>query len=282
MYSGFSKGDGAVIGPVTSEESQVDFQETSESSGGEEAIVFVEQTEDGEATLAVAAAKIDPENGALVWSKVDYEAAMVRTISMSQMSSMLNDFDRNSIYMQAIKLCIDNYAKKTGGKSPAIVDIGSGTGLLSMAAAKYGARKLLACEMFTSLAGLSENIISDNGFGDVVSVVPGKSSDLDLEGVDEASPERPDIIISEILDSALLGESCMLSHSDAISRLLSSADAEVVDMQDRVVPHSGVRRGGADGEPRRSGSAGRYSVEVPRCRWLSRGLASDSPPLASL
>lgn len=241
MYSGFNKGDGAIIGPVAREDNQVDFEETSDISGGEEAIVFVEETEDGEASLAVAAARVNPATGALLWTKVDYNTAMIRTISMSQMSSMLNDFDRNSIYMQAIKKCIDYYVKVTGGKYPSIVDIGSGTGLLSMAAAKYGARKLLSCEMFTSLAGVSESVIADNGFDSIIQVVAGKSSDLDLEGMEEDSLDRPDIVISEILDSALLGESCMLSHSDAITRLLSTADSGIpgIDIQDKVVPHSG-------------------------------------------
>ncbi len=203
----------------------------------------MEEAEDGTATMAVAAARVDPVNGTLQWNKVDYIPAMIRTIAMSQMSSMLNDRDRNSIYMRAIQLCIENYSQKTDAstEAPVILDVGSGTGLLSMAAARHGGRRVLSCEMFSTLAQVSEAVVEANGCDAVVTVFPGKSSELSFDDEGEESSEgraqRPNILVSEILDSALLGESCMLSHADAISRLMAPGPMEV-PLQDRVIPHS--------------------------------------------
>ena len=53
--------------------------------------------------------------------------------------SMLNDFTRNSRFADAIKRAAEAWRKtKKGGDAVRLLDIGSGTGLLSMVAADAG------------------------------------------------------------------------------------------------------------------------------------------------
>ena len=61
----------------------------------------------------------------------------------------------------------------------AVLDVGCGTGILSMFAAKAGARKVYAVDM-SAIAEQAKLIISDNGFSDVITVMRGKMEDLEL------------------------------------------------------------------------------------------------------
>jgi 2-polyprenyl-3-methyl-5-hydroxy-6-metoxy-1,4-benzoquinol methylase len=86
---------------------------------------------------------------------------------------MLKDHVRTKSYMLAI---IGNPHQF---KSKAVLDVGCGTGILSMFAAKAGARKVYAVDM-SSIAQAAQQIVKDNGFGDVIEVIQGKMEDLEL------------------------------------------------------------------------------------------------------
>jgi ribosomal protein L11 methylase PrmA len=51
-----------------------------------------------------------------------------------------------------------------------VLDIGSGTGILSMFAAKAGAAKVFAVE-FSNIAAQSKRIIKDNGLDHIITVL---------------------------------------------------------------------------------------------------------------
>ena len=74
-----------------------------------------------------------------------------------------------------------------------VADIGSGTGLLAILAAKAGARVVYAVER-GPLAEIIEAAAADNGVGDIVKVLRGDARDLRF-------PEQPDVIISETIGS---------------------------------------------------------------------------------
>ena len=74
-----------------------------------------------------------------------------------------------------------------------VADIGSGTGLLAILAAKAGARVVYAVER-GPLAELIEEAAADNGVADKVVVLRGDARDLRF-------PETPDVIVSETIGS---------------------------------------------------------------------------------
>ena len=60
-----------------------------------------------------------------------------------------------------------------------MLDVGAGTGVLSVWAAKAGARKVYAVEA-TAMAQHAKTLAEANGVGDVVEVIEGKVADVEL------------------------------------------------------------------------------------------------------
>jgi predicted RNA methylase len=75
--------------------------------------------------------------------------------------------------------------------------------------------------MFDTMASIAQEVVAHNGFENDIIVINGKSTDI------ESLPVTPDILISELLDSALLGESCIPSHADAIERFLNTTSCKI-------------------------------------------------------
>lgn len=63
----------------------------------------------------------------------------------SYFPGMLTDTDRNKAYEEAIKQCIGDFKAKYK-RAPSVVDMGAGTGLLTVYALKHGAASVLAIE----------------------------------------------------------------------------------------------------------------------------------------
>lgn len=163
-------------------------------------------------------AEVDKRHGGLTLVPVDAPTAARRAIAASQMRSMLLDTDRCEKYAKAIKRCIELATARSGGTSPRVLDIGTGTGLLAMIAAREGAKHVDAVEMFLPLAQLAESVVRENALEAVVDVYGGhKSTDMSVE-----EHERYDILVTEIFDSALLGEAVLPVMSHARQKLLKS------------------------------------------------------------
>lgn len=110
-------------------------------------------------------------------------------------------------------------------KAPLVLDIGTGTGLLAMMAARAGAAHVIACEMFPGLCGIARGIIADNGLHDRVTVVEGKSTDIPditslIQNLNVTSDTataisglvKCDMVVSELLDQTLVGEGMYVDH----------------------------------------------------------------------
>lgn len=95
------------------------------------------------------------------------------------------------------------------------MDVGSGTGILSIFAAQAGCKKVFAIEA-SNLSELSLEVIKENGFEDVIQVVNCKVEDFKLP----AGIDHVDIIISEFMGFYLLHEGMLDSVLLARDRFL--------------------------------------------------------------
>ncbi|VDN44305.1 unnamed protein product [Gongylonema pulchrum] len=84
---------------------------------------------------------------------------------------MLKDEVRTITYRNAI------YHNKHLFKDKIVMDVGSGTGILSMFAAKAGAKKVIAIE-FSNMATQSKQIVKDNNLENIITVIHGKVEDV--------------------------------------------------------------------------------------------------------
>ncbi len=129
---------------------------------------------------------------------------------------MLADQARNDAFEAAI-----NARVKPGDIA---LDIGTGSGLLAMMAARAGADHVYACEADEILAPLAREIVERNGFRDKITILEKHSTAL---VVGEDLPRKADLLITEIFDSALVGEGALPTIRHAREALLTN-DAHVI------------------------------------------------------
>ena len=60
-----------------------------------------------------------------------------------------------------------------------VLDVGWGTGILSMFAAEAGAAKVIGVDM-SAMAEQAKNIVEENGWNDVVTIIRGKLEEIEL------------------------------------------------------------------------------------------------------
>ncbi|XP_065567454.1 protein arginine N-methyltransferase 7-like isoform X3 [Artemia franciscana] len=121
---------------------------------------------------------------------------------------MLNDKVRNQCYYNAI-------SRKISGGCKTVLDIGCGTGVLSIFATALGAKLVYACESSQILCSVAKDTICWNKCNSSIRLFCGESFQLNIP---DTVPERVDLIISEIFDGGLLGENCLEVFEDAITR----------------------------------------------------------------
>ncbi len=131
--------------------------------------------------------------------------------------SMLNDRARTESYLKAIE--------KVVRPGDTVVEIGTGTGILAMAAARAGARRVYAIEANRIGYAARENFIA-NGYGDRIQIIEGWSTRVDL-------PEPADVLISEIIGNDPFGENVLFYTADARKRFLKP-DARLIPERLRV------------------------------------------------
>ncbi len=121
---------------------------------------------------------------------------------------MMNEQYRNQAYFDALKAIVT--------PESTVFEIGTGSGLLAMMAAKLGAKQVTSCETVPLIAQTAQQIIADNGF-DNIKVIAKKSTEIEI-GSDVIT--KADILVSEIFSSEMLGEHVLPSLEDAKQRLL--------------------------------------------------------------
>ncbi|HXA18367.1 MAG TPA: 50S ribosomal protein L11 methyltransferase [Thermoanaerobaculia bacterium] len=117
---------------------------------------------------------------------------------------MMQDTVRVSAYRRAIfRHCRDKV----------VVEIGCGSGILSIFAAKAGARRVIAIEE-SRIADLAAAMFEANGVADRVELRRANSRDVSVD-------ERADVIIHEVLGVDPFGENILRFIEDARERLLA-------------------------------------------------------------
>ena len=109
---------------------------------------------------------------------------------------MLKDEVRTLTYRNSM------YHNKHLFKDKIVLDVGCGTGILSMFAAKAGAKQVYGVDM-SGIVEQARTIVDKNGFTDKVSIIRGKIEEIKLP------VEKVDIIISEWMGYCLFYESML-------------------------------------------------------------------------
>ena len=131
--------------------------------------------------------------------------------------AMMNDVPRNEFYRAALAKVIT--------PESVVLEIGAGSGLLSIIAASLGAKRVVAIEANQHLAAVAKEIVRRNGYEGRIHIINKMSTDVSPEEL--AAFGAPTVLLSEILGTLLLGESALHYVSDARQRLMSPACAVV-------------------------------------------------------
>ena len=109
---------------------------------------------------------------------------------------MLKDEVRTLQYRNAIEY------NKNNIKDKVVLDIGCGTGILSLFCAQVGAKQVYAIDC-SDIADYAKKIVKENGYEDKIQVIKGKVEELSLP------VDKVDVIVSEWMGYFLFYESML-------------------------------------------------------------------------
>jgi hypothetical protein len=124
---------------------------------------------------------------------------------------LLQDTVRTNAFREAIRRCVT--------PESVVLDLGSGSGILSFFACEAGARRVFAVDA-THSADLASFLSRHLGFADRIQVIHDHSKNIEL-------PERANLLVTETLGAFGFNEQILSSVIDARARLLT-ADAMVI------------------------------------------------------
>ncbi len=130
--------------------------------------------------------------------------------------AMLDDRTRTARYLAAIR--------ETVRPGDVVLDIGTGTGILAMAAARKGAR-VYAVEA-GGMAATARLAFAQNDLADRITLIEGWSTRISL-------PEKADVLVAEIIGNDPLAENVAEVFADACRRLLKT-DARLIPRRVRL------------------------------------------------
>uniref|UniRef100_A0A8D3DKD6 Protein arginine N-methyltransferase n=1 Tax=Scophthalmus maximus TaxID=52904 RepID=A0A8D3DKD6_SCOMX len=161
--------------------------------------------------------RANPTTGALDWVEESEEYDYHQEIARSCYADMLHDHDRNEKYYLGIRAAVARV--KARGEKVIILDIGTGTGLLSMMALTAGADFCYAVEVFKPMAEAAQCIVEKNGFSDRIKIINKHSTDVTV-GPDGDMQMKANILITELFDTELIGEGALPSYEHAHQNLV--------------------------------------------------------------
>jgi type II protein arginine methyltransferase len=155
------------------------------------------------AEKALAAAPEDPQVAAL--------AAQVLSHGVPAWHfELVGDGPRNAAYDGALRRAV-----RPGMR---VLEIGAGSGILAMMAARAGASQVVTCEANPAIAAVAQANIARNGYASRIRVLAKHSFDLDAEA---DLGGRADLMVSEIISSDVLSQHVLPITRRAIAELLT-------------------------------------------------------------
>ena len=173
---------------------------------------------------------------ALIFNEHCYEASIslenaCRGVIDSWHFLMLNDRQRHLKFNEAISALMKSH--------DTVLDIGCGSGILSMLAVQNGAKVVNACEMSQAMQVVANECIAANKMEDKINLLRCHSSHILVDEADKflknnvAIPKKCSLLVTETVDAGLLGEGIVDSLSYAWKNLLISSENG-----GQVIPHS--------------------------------------------
>lgn len=138
--------------------------------------------------------------------------------SVHDYGRMIVDEVRMTAYVAALRAAV-----KPGS---VVIDLGAGTGIFSLYACRFGAKKVYAIETNDAI-DVARQVAAANGFADRIEFIQALSTDVEL-------PERADVIISDLRGSLPLFGQHLESLFDARTRLLAPGGV-LIPMEDELM-----------------------------------------------
>jgi len=160
----------------------------------------------GDKAVAIVEQMIEDHPGDRLWREAGQEILSFKVPGFHRY--MLADEVRNHAFESAIRTLVR--------PGDLVLDIGAGSGLLAMMAARAGAAKVVACEADRALAATAREIVGRNNYGDAVEIVAERSTKLDRSG---ALAAGADLIVAEVFSHTLLDEGAIETLNHAMKEL---------------------------------------------------------------
>ena len=167
-------------------------------------------------TLAARAAAEAPDDPVLAIKAREVFATTVPGFHVP----MIRDQPRNQAFEQALQRAVT--------PETVLLDIGSGTGLLALMAARAGAKHVYSCEGNAAMAAVAKDIVRTNGYADRITIIPKYSTDVDCD-TDLGGPVN--LVVAEIIGRDFVCENVLPSMQDVAKRLVKPGV--------RMIPASG-------------------------------------------
>lgn len=137
---------------------------------------------------------------------------------------MVNDEERNQAYDLALRRAVK--------QGDLVLEIGTGSGLVAMMAARAGAGRVVTCEVLPLMADVAREVVEKNGLSERIIVLTKKSTQLQV-GAD--LPERADVFVSELINIGML--------SPNMIPVLQHARATLLKPDARIIPAAAIVHG---------------------------------------
>lgn len=171
-------------------------------------------------TLPKPSVAIDKTSIAATWSATDGlksldEGKEFVSFDVTAYRAMRDDPTRTPLFEKAILNRLGN-----NPEAKVVVDLGTGPfALFAIMAAEAGARKVYAIEASPAAANSARQCAQRAGFGDVITVLQGFSTDISL-------PEKADLCIAEIVGSIATEEGAYATIRDAHKRFVKEPNLD--------------------------------------------------------